>query len=435
MSFDSLGLSADLLRAIKDQGYSSATPVQAQAIPVVLAGHDLMAGAQTGTGKTAAFTLPMLQNLMNSASGKQRGVRALVLTPTRELADQVGKSVRTYGRHLPLRSTEVYGGMGMFPQIKALRKGVDILVATPGRLLDHMERGNVDLSRVEMLILDEGDRMLDMGFLPDIERVLKEMPASRQTLLFSATYADGIKKLARKLLKNPQLIEVDRSNAAARSVTQSAYRVDGSRKRQLLSHLIGSESWGQVLIFTRTKRGADRLAEQLDKDGINATAIHGDKSQGARNRALKAFKRQSVQALVATDVAARGLDIQQLPHVVNYELPHNPEDYVHRIGRTGRGGNKGAAISLVCADEDSQFRAIKRLLDTEIPAIIMDGFEPKDKPKPGAKPRVRRSFHKKSSAAPKARQGRKRQHAYGDQAQGRPPRRKRSGQGRAASAC
>jgi ATP-dependent RNA helicase RhlE len=376
MSFSSLGLSADLLRAVEHQGYDAPTPVQSRSIPLVLAGHDLMAGAQTGTGKTAAFTLPMLQRLMQGQTGGRRPVRGLVLTPTRELAAQVGESVRTYGKHLPLRCAEVYGGVNINPQMRALRAGVDVLVATPGRLIDHLNRATADLSRVEILVLDEADRMLDMGFLPAIERILGRVPDRRQTLLFSATFPAGIKKLAHKFLKAPQLIEVARPNAAAEAVEQSAYLVDAGRKRALLSHLIGAGNWRQVLVFTRTKRGADRLAKQLELDGIRATAIHGDKSQGARTRALRDFKRHSVRALVATDVAARGLDINQLPHVVNYELPNNPEDYVHRIGRTGRGGSRGAAVSLVGADERGHFAAIKRLLNTDIRAHIVSGYEP-----------------------------------------------------------
>ncbi len=376
MSFDSLGLSAELLRAVAKQGYGTPTQVQSQAIPLILAGHDLMAGAQTGTGKTAAFTLPVLQNLMASGANGSRRVRALVLTPTRELAAQVSDSVRSYGRFLPLRSAVVYGGVNINPQMKALRAGVDVLVATPGRLLDHVTRRTVDLSKVEILILDEADRMLDMGFMPAIERVLREIPAQRQTLLFSATFADNIKKLAGRLLREPKLIEAARPNAAAEAVTQAAYFVDSERKRELLSHLIGTQNWRQVLVFTRTKHGADRLAKQLEKDGIQAAAIHGDKSQGARTRALAAFKRQSVRALVATDVAARGLDISHLPYVVNFDLPHNPEDYVHRIGRTGRGGQSGEAVSLVCAEEGGQLAAINRLLKCEIPAEVISGFEP-----------------------------------------------------------
>jgi ATP-dependent RNA helicase RhlE len=392
MLFSSIGLSAELLRAIADQGYTEPTPVQARTIPAIMDGEDVIAGAQTGTGKTAAFTLPMLHQLAARSGNRQRQVRALILTPTRELASQVGDSVRTYGKYLPLKSAVVFGGVGINPQIKALRQGVDILIATPGRLLDHLERGTVDLSAVEIVVLDEADRMLDMGFIHDIERILKRLPSQRQSLLFSATYPDSIKKLSHKYLNNPKMIEVARRSTAAEAVDQSAIKVDRDRKRELLSFLIGSQDWQQVLVFTRTKRGADRLARQMEKDGIDATAIHGDKSQGARTRALKAFKRNQVRVLVATDVAARGLDINQLPHVVNYELPDNAEDYVHRIGRTGRGGNSGSAISLVSNEEQPQWSAIERLIKNRISASIVEGFEPQQKAspqtrKPQAKPR------------------------------------------------
>ena len=378
MTFSTLGLSAELLRAVTDQGYDAPTPIQAQAIPAILAGRDLMATAQTGTGKTAAFTLPLLQKLAATEGVKGR-VRALVLTPTRELAQQVSDSVRTYGRHLRLRSTEVYGGVNINPQMKQLRSGVDIVVATPGRLIDHLQRRTVDLSSVQILVLDEADRMLDMGFLPAIERIVKQMPQARQTLLFSATFSDPIRKLAQRFQSSPLVIEVARRNAAAEDVTQSAYLVDAGRKKELLAHLFDSQSWQQVLIFARTKRGADRLAKQLHQGGIESTAIHGDKSQGARNRALADFKRMKVRALVATDVAARGIDIEELPHVVNFDMPHNPEDYVHRIGRTGRAGQKGAAISLVSAEERGMFNAIKRLVQVEIATLTVAGFEPQQR--------------------------------------------------------
>jgi len=354
MSFETLGLSAGLLRAIGEQGYTEPTPIQRKAIPIILGGKDVMAGAQTGTGKTAGFTLPLLQLLSkNPIKTGRRPVRALVLTPTRELAAQVGESVNTYGRHLPLKSAVVFGGVKINPQIDKLRRGVDILVATPGRLLDHAGQKTVDLSQVEILVLDEADRMLDMGFIHDIRKVIALMPAnhSRQNLLFSATFSGEIKTLARRLLNNPEHIEVARRNATAEGIKQVVHPVDKLRKRELLSHLIGSQNWRQVLVFTRTKHGANRLAEQLGKDGLNAAAIHGNKSQGARTRALAGFKKGDVRILVATDIAARGLDIDQLPHVVNFELPNVPEDYVHRIGRTGRAGNEGEAVSLVCVDE------------------------------------------------------------------------------------
>jgi ATP-dependent RNA helicase RhlE len=379
MSFDTLGLSAELLRAISEQGYSEPTPVQRNAIPVVLAGKDILAGAQTGTGKTAGFTLPLLQRLVeNPVKSGRRPVRALVLTPTRELAAQVGDSVKTYGRHLPLRSAVIFGGVKINPQIDKLRRGVDILVATPGRLLDHVSQKTVDLSKVEILVLDEADRMLDMGFIHDIRKVMALLPDknARQTLLFSATFSNEIKELANRLLNNPELVEVARRNTTAERIEQRVHPVDKHRKRELLSFMIGTHNWRQVLVFTRTKHGANRLAEQLGKDGLTASAIHGNKSQGARTRALAGFKSGDVRVLVATDIAARGLDIDQLPHVVNYELPNVPEDYVHRIGRTGRAGNEGEAISLVCVDEHKLLRDIERLLKREIPKEVLEGYEP-----------------------------------------------------------
>jgi len=379
MSFETLGLSAGLLRAIGEQGYTEPTPIQSKAIPIILGGKDVMAGAQTGTGKTAGFTLPLLQLLSNDPiKAGRRPVRALVLTPTRELAAQVGDSVNTYGRHLPLKSAVVFGGVKINPQIDKLRRGVDILVATPGRLLDHAGQKTVDLSQVEILVLDEADRMLDMGFIHDIRKVIALMPAneSRQNLLFSATFSGEIKTLAKRLLNNPEHIEVARRNATAEGIKQVVHPVDKLRKRELLSHLIGSQNWRQVLVFTRTKHGANRLAEQLGKDGLSAAAIHGNKSQGARTRALAGFKKGDVRILVATDIAARGLDIDQLPHVVNFELPNVPEDYVHRIGRTGRAGNEGEAVSLVCVDEHKLLRDIDRLLKREIPRVVLEGYEP-----------------------------------------------------------
>lgn len=377
MTFDNLGLSAELLRAVSEQGYSEPTPIQSKAIPVVLEGRDILAGAQTGTGKTAGFTLPLLQ-LMSAkqpVSGK-RPVRALVLTPTRELAAQVGESVDCYGKYLPMSSTVIFGGVNIRPQISALRKGVDILVATPGRLLDHVGQKTLDLSQVEFLVLDEADRMLDMGFIHDIRKVLALLPKKRQNLLFSATFSNEIKRLADGLLDSPELIEVARRNTASECVAQVVHQVDKKRKRALLSFLIGSNNWQQVLVFTRTKHGANRLCQQLDKDGISAAAIHGNKSQGARTRALANFKKGDVRVLVATDIAARGLDIDQLPHVVNYELPNVSEDYVHRIGRTGRAGNEGHAVSLVCVDELKLLKDIERLLKREIPKEVIEGFEP-----------------------------------------------------------
>ncbi|WEF13616.1 ATP-dependent RNA helicase RhlE [Pectobacterium actinidiae] len=380
MSFDSLGLSADILRAIDEQGYRDPTPVQRQAIPVVLEGRDLMASAQTGTGKTAGFTLPLLQ-LLTSREAQHKGkgrrpVRALILTPTRELAAQIDENVKAYSKYLSLRSLVVFGGVSINPQMMKLRGGVDILVATPGRLLDLEHQNAVDLSQVEILVLDEADRMLDMGFIHDIRRVLAKLPARRQNLLFSATFSDEIKALANKLLTNPASVEVVRRNTPSELVTQHVHFVDKRRKRELLSQLIGENNWQQVLVFTRTKHGANHLAELLEKDGITAAAIHGNKSQGARTRALANFKDGSIRVLVATDIAARGLDIDQLPHVVNYELPNVPEDYVHRIGRTGRAEATGEALSLVCVDEHKLLRDIERLLKREIPRIAIEGYEP-----------------------------------------------------------
>jgi len=373
MSFDDLGLAAELLRAVGTQGYTQATPIQRRAIPAVLAGRDILAGAQTGTGKTAAFTLPMLQRL-SERPGQRHRPRALVLTPTRELAAQVGESVRTYGRHLPLKAVQIFGGVGINPQIEALRRGVEIVVATPGRLLDHASQGNIALSAVEILVLDEADRMLDMGFIHDIRRVLRLLPEERQNLLFSATYSREIEQLAAGLLRDPERIEVAPRNTTVESIDQVVHPVAQSRKRALLAHLIEAGHWEQVLVFTRTKHGANRLAQQLERDGISAAAIHGNKSQGARTRALADFKRGRVRTLVATDIAARGLDIDRLPHVVNFELPNVAEDYVHRIGRTGRAGANGTAVSLVSTAEHGLLNGIERLLGRRIQSRRIHGF-------------------------------------------------------------
>jgi len=377
MLFNQLGLSAELLRAIVEQGYEQATPIQQQAIPLVLEGRDVLAGAQTGTGKTAGFTLPILQRLQMSPVETKRGrPRVLVLTPTRELAAQVDESVRDYGRHLPFRSTVIFGGVSINPQISKLRKGVDIVVATPGRLLDHLQQRTVDLSGIEVLVLDEADRMLDMGFIRDIRKILQKLPEQRQTLLFSATFSKDIRRLAGDFLHKPAEIQVAAQNTAADRVRQIVHPVDRRRKRELLSHRIGVENWQQVLVFTRTKHGANRLAEQLTQDGINSVAIHGNKSQGARTRALADFKAGDVRVLVATDIAARGLDIDRLPHVVNFELPNVPEDYVHRIGRTARAGREGHAVSLVCVDEKKLLADIERVLKCKIDTEIVPGYEP-----------------------------------------------------------
>jgi ATP-dependent RNA helicase RhlE len=375
MSFKALGLSDEIARAVSERGYTEPTPIQAQAIPVILKGGDLMGGAQTGTGKTAGFTLPLLQRLMEKNVAGKAPIRALVLTPTRELAAQVEESVREYGKYLPLKSMMMFGGVNINPQIKQLHGRVDILVATPGRLLDHLQQKTVNLSQVEILVLDEADRMLDMGFIRDIKRILALLPKQRQNLLFSATFSDEIKLLADGLLNNPALIEVARRNQTAELIEQRVYPVDRERKRELLTHLIKEHNWFQVLVFTRTKHGANRLAEQLDKDGIPAMAIHGNKSQAARTRALAEFKTAKLQVLVATDIAARGIDISELPHVVNFELPNVPEDYVHRIGRTGRAGSNGEASSLVCIDEKKMLHDIERLIKRDIPVVNVPGFD------------------------------------------------------------
>ena len=378
-TFDSLGLKAELLRAVAEQGYTQPTPIQAQAIPVVLAGKDLLGAAQTGTGKTAGFTLPLLQLLSQKANGShspaRHPVRALVITPTRELCAQVEESIRTYGKHIPLKSITVYGGVGINPQIDALRRGVDILVATPGRLLDHVQQKTVDLRQVEILVLDEADRMLDMGFIHDIRRILALLPATRQNLLFSATFPDEIRKLAASFMKDPVTVEVARRNTPAELVAQVAHPVDASRKRELLAHLVKSNDWKQVLVFCRTKHGANRLAQQLSRDGVNADAIHGNKSQNARERVLDQFKEGKVRVLVATDIAARGLDIEALPHVVNYDMPHVAEDYVHRIGRTGRAGVEGEAVTLVGHEDRPLMAAIERLINCKVESRLIQGFD------------------------------------------------------------
>ncbi|MDZ7789876.1 MAG: DEAD/DEAH box helicase [Xanthomonadales bacterium] len=376
MNFDSLGLKAELLRAVSEQGYTEPTPVQLKSIPVILQGRDIMASAQTGTGKTAAFTLPLLQRLSEREGGNQRQPRALILAPTRELAAQVNENLRAYGRHVKLRSLEIFGGVNINPQITKLQRGIDVLVATPGRLIDHMQRGTVDLSKIEFLVLDEADRMLDMGFRPDIDRVVKALPKQRQTLLFSATFSKEITQMAQKYLTNPERVETAPPNSTVEKIAQQAFRVDQKQKREVLSFLIGSNNWQQVLVFTRTKHGANRLAKQLETDGLPAVAIHGNKSQGARTKALSEFKKNKVRVLVATDIAARGLDIDQLPHVVNYDIPNVPEDYVHRIGRTGRAGREGLAVSLVAGSEHGLFEDIRKLVKVEIPTYGVEGYEP-----------------------------------------------------------
>lgn len=380
MAFDQLGLSVEILRAIQEQGYTDPTPIQTKAIPPILDGKDIMGGAQTGTGKTASFILPMLHRLQpyanTSVSPAKHPIRSLILAPTRELAAQVFESVKTYGKYLPLKSTVVYGGVSIDHQIKDLHTGVEILVATPGRMLDHIQQKTLRLSKVEILILDEADRMLDMGFLPDIRRILSFMPEQRQSLMFSATFPKEIKNLANSILKQPVLIEVAKRNSVSSLVSHVIHPVDQKNKQKLLTNLIKSQNLEQILVFMRTKHGANKLARQLDKDNISSTAIHGDKSQPQRIQALEEFKQGKVCVLVATDVAARGLDIEDLPHVINFELPNTPEDYIHRIGRTGRAGTKGCAISLVSNDEKELLESIEKLLKFKLTKKIIPGFEP-----------------------------------------------------------
>ncbi|MFP7721962.1 DEAD/DEAH box helicase [Lysobacter sp. A3-1-A15] len=377
MSFESLGLSPALLRALSEQGYDTPTPIQTQAIPLVMAGHDLLGGAQTGTGKTAAFGLPLL-NLLSKQTGVNgpRKPRALILVPTRELAVQVNDSIRSYGKHLRLGTTTIFGGAGMGPQVDALRRGVDILVATPGRLIDHIERGTAKLDGIEILVMDEADRMLDMGFLPAIKRILARLPRDRQTLLFSATFEAQLKALALEFMRNPQQVQVAANNTIIETIAHRAHPVDSGRKRDLLVDILASRPNDQVIVFGRTKHGCNRLSEQLEKAGLKAVAIHGNKSQAARQKALNAFKANRVRVLVATDVAARGLDIPDLPLVINFDLPMVAEDYVHRIGRTGRNGATGEAISLVSPDEGGLLRQIQRILKDDIEMVTVDGYAP-----------------------------------------------------------
>lgn len=376
MSFLNLGLCPQILRAVEEEGYTTATPIQTKAIPVILSKKDVLAAAQTGTGKTAGFTLPLLELLnKNYLKDRKSSVKALILTPTRELATQVGQSVEVYGKYLPFKSAVIFGGVGINPQKAILKKGVDIITATPGRLLDLVSQDCLDLSKVEFLVLDEADRMLDMGFIHDIKKILSILPKHRQNLLFSATFSPEIKKLADGLLKTPVLIEVSKANSTSHKVEQTVHHVDKERKKELLIHLLNKNSWRQVLVFTRTKHGANKLSEALIKDKITSAAIHGNKSQGARTKALDDFKAGTVRVLVATDIAARGIDIDQLPHVINFELPNVPEDYVHRIGRTGRAGNSGDAISLVCIDEHDYLLAIEKLIKQKINKIAIEGFK------------------------------------------------------------
>ena len=413
MEFSQLGLSADILSAINKKGYSKPSPIQEKSIPIVLKGQDLMAAAQTGTGKTAGFTLPILQILSQGKNARSNQVRSLILTPTRELAAQVHDSVLTYGKGLSLKSAVVFGGVKINPQMQKLRGGIDILVATPGRLLDLYSQNAIKFDALEILVFDEADRMLDMGFIHDIKRILKILPTNRQTLMFSATFSDEIRTLAKSLVKNPAEISVTPRNSTVKSVKHWIHPVDKSKKQALLTRLIKDNDWYQVLVFSRTKHGANRIATQLIKRGISAAAIHGNKSQAARTRALSEFKSAKVAVLVATDIAARGIDIDQLPHVVNFDLPHVPEDYVHRIGRTGRAGSKGEAISLVSADEAKQLFAIERLIQKKLDRVMVDDFWPdhnvpespktmlppkKKKPKKN-KPRNKPRYGKNSNSA------------------------------------
>ncbi|MEH6454011.1 MAG: DEAD/DEAH box helicase, partial [Psychromonas sp.] len=376
MSFDALGLPETLLRAVKEQGYTEPSPIQAQAIPVILEGKDVMAAAQTGTGKTAGFTLPLLAGLIDGEPAKANQVRVLILTPTRELAAQIHESVQNYGKNLPIKSAVVFGGVKINPQMQLLRRGVDVLVATPGRLLDLYNQNAVRFKQLEVLVLDEADRMLDMGFIHDIKRIIGFLPKQRQNLLFSATFSPDIRKLAKGLVNNPVEISVSPRNTTAESVTQYVYEVDKTKKTVVLSTLIKENDWKQVLVFVKTKHGANRLVKSLEGRGIRSAAIHGNKSQGARTRALAEFKEGQVKVLVATDIAARGIDIDQLPQVVNFDLPHVSEDYVHRIGRTGRAGNEGQAVSLVCQEEYKLLKDIEKLIKKIIPRKILSGFEP-----------------------------------------------------------
>ena len=380
MNFDELNLAPAILKAVREQGYETPTAIQAQAIPLVLAGHDLLGGAQTGTGKTAAFTLPILQRLSTTEAATNKfggtGIRALILTPTRELAAQIEESIRTYGKYLELSSTVIFGGVGMNPQIAKLKRGVDLLVATPGRLLDLHQQGMLDLGQVQILVLDEADRMLDMGFIHDVKKVLALVPRDKQSLLFSATFSDEIRELAATLLKNPQSVQVTPRNTTVQRITQIIHPVGRGKKKALLAHIINSQNWSQVLVFTRTKFGANNVAEYLEKNGVSAMALHGNKSQAARTQALAGFKSGDVRALVATDIAARGIDIDDLPHVVNYEIPNVSEDYVHRIGRTGRAGADGTAVNLVCMDEEGFMQDIERFTKQNIEVQVIPGFEP-----------------------------------------------------------
>ncbi|MGB8635176.1 MAG: DEAD/DEAH box helicase [Rhodanobacteraceae bacterium] len=429
MNFDSLGLAPALLRALADKGYKKPSPIQAAAIPVALAGHDLMAAAQTGTGKTAGFVLPMLERLFpdgeRPSPGRAKRPRALVLTPTRELAMQVHDSLRDYGKFVRMHSTTIFGGVGMGPQVQNLRRGVDVLIATPGRLIDHMQQGNVDLSGIEILVLDEADRMLDMGFLPALKRLLSAMPKKRQTLLFSATFADPIKALAQQFTRQPREIQITPPNSVVNTVSHQVHPVDADRKRDLLLHLLAEDSRRQTLVFARTKHGSDKLCRHLDRAGLSCAAIHGNKSQSQRTRALKDFKSGKVTVLVATDIAARGLDIEQLPLVINHDLPMVAEDYVHRIGRTGRAGATGLAVSLVSQEETGLLMQIQRLLKKDVAITPVDGFEPSRPLRMDSKAKPSQGRGNKPASAPRKRRGKAAQQTKRNGAQAQRPGRKR----------
>ena len=444
MQFSELGLSEALQQNLAAEGYTSATPIQMRAIPAIREGRDVMAAAQTGTGKTAAFTLPILDMLHAERAPDRRHPRVLILTPTRELAAQIETAIRTYGQGLPLRSTVIFGGVGQNPQIQVLRRGVDIVVATPGRLLDHLSQGNISLKELEVFVLDEADRMLDMGFIHDIRKILKLLPAKRQNLLFSATYSRDIEQLAHKFLHNPVQINVAPKNAAADTVAQAVVHVAKAHKRQMLSWLIQQKDWQQLLVFTRTKHGANRLCKQLMMDGIGAAAIHGNKSQNARTQALDAFKKGELRVLVATDIAARGIDIDMLPQVVNYELPNVPEDYVHRIGRTGRAGISGQALSLVDGEEKGLLRDIQKLIGRDVEVWSTEGFVPSaqaqpsnDARPPRPAPRGQRPSQKPRGGKPARSGSSGRGNSAGGDAAGKPagrkPRRRRGGGGGGAN--
>lgn len=387
MSFENLGLNQSILSAVRKKGYEKPSTIQTKAIPQILAGRDLLASSQTGTGKTAGFTLPMLQLLSSRTLGKKRPIRALVLTPTRELAAQVFDNVKTYGENLDLRSTVIFGGVNQSPQVKTIRNGVDILVATPGRLLDLHNQRLLSLSQIELLVLDEADRMLDMGFVRDIRKILALLPNKRQTLLFSATFSDEIKKLTKEFLNNPAVVEATPESTTVEKINQRAYQVDKKQKSDAIIDLIAGGKWQQVLVFTRTKHAANRLTQKMVKCDVSAMAIHGNKSQSARTKALAALHSNEIRVLVATDIAARGLDIPLLPHVINYELPNVPEDYVHRIGRTGRAGASGEAISLVSVDEIAYLKSIEKLIGIDLPLEVIEGYEPTEKPGDIQKPK------------------------------------------------